>query len=119
MIGTSPERGATLELTPEGRRSWILRPGTTDHELVRAWSELPPILGFNRFGPSKAASMILARTTGGEPLLIALETGKGRVLVIAGPTWNWARASDGSRSTHRDFWRRALHWAAHREMPCE
>jgi RNA polymerase sigma factor (sigma-70 family) len=114
-----PENGLKLVLTEAGQKSWILQLGPTELDTIKIWGKLPPLLQVNRFGHPKASAQVLARTTGGEPLLVAQTVGKGRVLAIAGETWIWARFSDEGRSMHRKFWQRALAWTGNSHLPPE
>ena len=109
---TKQGNGLKLMLTEAGQKSWLLQLGPTEADTIRLWGKLPPLLQVNRLGHPKASAQVLARTTGGEPLLVAQAVGKGRVLAFAGETWMWARFSDEARSIHRKFWERALAWTA-------
>ena len=61
--------------------------------------------------------MVLARTgdPNAEPLMIASETGAGRVIAFGGETWVWPRASDQGQAAHRKFWRQVIFWLSHKE----
>ncbi len=102
--------GLKLMLTEAGQKSWLLQLGATEAETIRLWDKLPPFSYVNQLGRPKVKAQVLARTTGGDPLLVAQTVGKGRVLACAGETWMWARASEEARSIHRKFWERALAW---------
>ena len=112
-----PENGLKLVLTEAGQKSWILQLGPTESDTIKIWGKLPPFSRANRLGLPKAGAQVLARTTGGDPLLIAQAVGKGRVLACAGETWMWARASEEARSIHRKFWQRALAWTGTSHIP--
>jgi RNA polymerase sigma factor (sigma-70 family) len=114
-----PENGLNLVLTEAGQKSWILQLGPTESDTIKIWGKLPPFLHANRLGLPKAGAQVLARTTGGEPLLVVQAVGKGRVLACAGETWMWARASEEARSIHRKFWQRALAWTGTSHIPPE
>ncbi len=107
---TKQGNGLKLMLTEAGQKSWLLQLGPTEADTIKIWDKLPPFPHVNRLGRPKASAQVLARTTGGEPLLVAQAVGKGRVLACAGETWMWARFSDEARSIHRKFWQRALSW---------
>ena len=109
--------GLKLMLTEAGQKSWLLQLGPTEADTIKIWDKLPPLLQVNRLGRPKASAQVLARTTGGEPLLVAQTVGKGRVLAFAGETWMWARFSDEARSIHRKFWQRALAWTGNSPIP--
>ena len=107
---TKQGNGLKLMLTEAGQKSWLLQLGPTLADTIRLWDKLPPFLSVNQLGRPKVRAQVLARTTGGEPLLVAQAVGTGRVLACAGETWMWARSSDEARSIHRKFWERALAW---------
>ena len=108
-----------LVLTNAGQKSRMLQLGPTELDTIKIWGKLPPFLQVNRLGHPKASAQVLARTTGGEPLLVVQTVGRGRVLACAGETWMWARFSDEARSIHRKFWQRALAWTANSPIPPE
>ena len=107
---TKQRNGLKLMLTKAGQKSWLLQLGPTEAETIKIWEKLPPFLQVNQLGHPKVRAQVLARTTGGEPVLVAQSVGKGRVLACAGETWMWARFSDEARLIHRKFWERALAW---------
>ena len=54
------------------------------------WDKLPGLDGANRFERLKPTAQTLAVTPAGQPLLVAIESGSGRVLAFAGDsTWHW------------------------------
>jgi uncharacterized membrane protein len=110
-----PERGIKVHPEAGSLDNYVLRLGPTPAESTRTWSALPPIPGANRFGPAKESAVILARGDTQEPLMVAQDVPKGRVLAFAGETWPWYRQSDDSRAAHRKFWRQAILWLAHKE----
>lgn len=78
------------------------------------WKKLPPLLGANRFQTVKPLARVLAASPTGEPLLVAGEYGRGRVLAFAGDsTRRWWQY--GYQSEHKRFWRQVVLWLAHRE----
>ncbi|MEO1498394.1 MAG: glutamine amidotransferase [Planctomycetota bacterium] len=77
------------------------------------WAELPPLLGANRFDPTRlrlnAAVLAEADNAQRSPLLVAGQPGLGRVLAMAGDsTFQWVLAGQGE--AHRRFWRQAALW---------
>jgi hypothetical protein len=79
-----------------------------------AWSKLPALDGANKFDALKPAARPLAVTTDGKPLLVAGESGNGRVLAFAGDTtWHWAML--GFDREHKRFWRQVILWLAKKE----
>jgi hypothetical protein len=110
-----PEGGLKFIPSARGLDSYIFHIGPDKAETARIWDRLPPVTGTNRFGEPKLTASVLAEDPAHVPLMIELETGKGRVLAFGGETWVWARASDEGRSAHRKFWRQVIFWLAHRE----
>ena len=80
------------------------------------WEGLPPLKGANRFAGVKQLPgiQVLLRSPAGDPLLVAGEYDRGRVLAFAGDsTWQWWRR--GRQERHRRFWRQVVLWLARRD----
>jgi uncharacterized membrane protein len=111
-----PTGGLKFEPNPVGLQSYILRIAPTPEESRKLWESLPNMSGANRFGRPKDLATVLATIQGtGEPLMMSMETGSGRVLAFGGETWNWFRADERGLFAHRRFWRQAILWAAKKE----
>jgi uncharacterized membrane protein len=111
-----PPNGLKFEPNPMGLQSYILRLAPTPEESRKLWESLPNMNGANRFGTPKPLATVLATVQGTrEPLMISMETGRGRVLAFGGETWNWYRADERGLLAHRRFWRQAILWSAHKE----
>jgi hypothetical protein len=110
-----PENGLKVLPNATGLESFVMKIGSTRADTERLWAALPPITGANNLGRPKELAVVLARTPAGEPLMVGMDVGKGRVLGFGGETWAWARASDETREAHRKFWRQAVLWLAHKE----
>lgn len=83
-----------------------------------AWQRLPPLEGANRFVGVAFGANILAATSTGEPLLVAKDYGRGRVLAFAADsTWRWWMS--GHEAEHRRFWRQAVLWLARKDESTE
>lgn len=109
-----PEGGVKIVPNPLGLDEYVLRIAP-DRALAQAlWESVPPISGTNRLTP-KLAGRVWALTATGEPLVVALELGRGRTLAFGGETWPWYRYSEQSRQVHLNFWRNAILWLAHKE----
>ncbi len=81
-----------------------------------AWEKLPPLLGANRFKGLQPRALRLAESDGpsSEPLLVAWEYDRGRVLVFAGDsTHRWWR--QGFADLHKRFWRQCMLWLANQD----
>jgi hypothetical protein len=102
---------------PLGLDSYVLRLLPDRAANAALWDALPPISGANRFD-AKLAARVWALNPQGEPLIAALETGRGRTLAFGGETWPWARhglLADQSRLAHLNFWRNTILWLARKE----
>jgi uncharacterized membrane protein len=87
-----------------------------DAENAAAWKRLPPLSGANKFAEIKdaAGTVVLAESEAGQPLLVAGEYGRGRVLAMAGDsTWRWWM--QGQQAAHKRFWRQTVLWLVRRE----
>ncbi len=83
---------------------------------LRVWRELKPLKGANRWADVKQVPgiQILAVSQNDDPLLVAGEYGRGRVLAFAGDsTWQWWMR--GMSTLHRRFWRQVILWLARRD----
>jgi hypothetical protein len=85
-------------------------------ENLEAWMRLPKLRGANKFFAVKdaAGTLVIAESARGDPLMVASEYGRGRVLAFAGDsTWRWWM--QGFEEEHRRFWRQAILWLVRRE----
>lgn len=100
-----------IELQPV-EPSFVTRLSDSDNAAV--WSKLPPLLGANKFGALKPAARVLLASQAGDPMLVASEYGRGRVLCFAGDsTWQWPL--QGYDDQYRRFWRQIALWLARKE----
>ncbi len=86
------------------------------------WDALPPLDGANRIARNelKPNAQVLAEADDGErhPLLVAGQSGDGRVLAFAGDsTWRWPMGGFGE--AHRRFWRQCVLWLAKKDEQTE
>jgi hypothetical protein len=100
-------------------------PAATTDKIVRPtgnladiWAQLPPLDGANAFGAKelKPNALVLAETDDAQrhPLLVAGQSGDGRVLAFAGDsTWHWQMGGFGE--AHRRFWRQIVLWLAKKD----
>jgi len=105
---------------PLGLSSPILQLSADPHRNGRLWSELPPLLGANRFRGVKPGAVVLAETADARraPLLVAGMPGPGRVLAFAADsTWRWPMRGFGQ--AHKRFWRQAVLWLARKDVSSE
>jgi uncharacterized membrane protein len=96
-----------------GHPVMFLAPGAGNE---RAWSELPPLEGINKFERLKPGATILAETVEAPnwPVLVQGTWGAGRVLAFAGDTtWRWRM--EGHAREHKRFWRQIVLWLAKKD----
>ncbi len=111
-----PPGGIKFEPSPAGLQGFVLRLGPNAEESRRAWQALPATEEANRFGQPKPNSVVMAQAVpSGDPLMIGMDVGQGRVIAFAGETWSWYRAGEPGLLAHRRFWRQAILWLAHKE----
>jgi len=80
----------------------------------RAWDELPPLEGANRFDTLKPSALVLATDQRDRPLLVQQSFGAGRVMAFGGDTtWRWWL--HGAEDVHKRFWRQMVLWLAHKD----
>ncbi len=104
----------TLQLTPEGRRHYVMRLTPDAKTNAETWAALPPLDGANRLGKLKPGASLLAEGPQQEPLLVSQLYGLGRVLAFAGDTtYRWRLA--GFVDEHKLFWRQVVLWLAKME----
>ncbi len=89
---------------------------------LNPWTQLPPLDGANRFerGELKPNAQVLAEADDPQkhPLLVAGQSGEGRVLAFAGDsTWRWQMGGFGE--AHRRFWRQCVLWLAKKDEHTE
>jgi hypothetical protein len=89
---------------------------------LNPWSQLPPLDGANRIARNelKPNAQVLAEADDSQrhPLLVAGQSGDGRVLAFAvDSTWRWPMAGFGE--AHRRFWRQCVLWLAKKDEQTE
>lgn len=97
------------------------RPGASNRG-GSIWNQLPPLDGANRIEQKelKPNAQLLAEADDPQkhPLLIAGQSGEGRVLAFAGDsTWRWQMS--GFSEAHRRFWRQVVLWLAKKDEHTE
>lgn len=83
---------------------------------TQLWQNLKPLQGINRLGRlrSNLGTQVLLRSPTNEPIMVASESVRGRVLAFAGDTtWQWWLS--GHKKIHQQFWRQALLWLVNRD----
>jgi len=111
-----PPGGVKFTPSAVGVNSYLLQIGSEPADSQRLWELLPPLQGANRFGRPKLGAEVLGTVNGvaAEPMMLSIETGRGRSLAFGSDTWPWAREAVGVPA-HRKFWRQVIFWLAHKE----
>ncbi len=100
---SGPERPTTLELTPQGRTSPLLKLAPKEDENASIWQHFPRVYFTARVGRAKPAAQILlqdsdpAKATkyGKMPVIAFQQFGLGQVLYVGTDnTWRWRRNSN-------------------------
>ena len=100
---TGPERPTTLELTPQGRTSAMLKLSAKEDENTAIWKRLPRVYWVARVTRAKPAAQILLQDTdatkatrfGKMPVVAQQQYGLGQVLYVGTDnTWRWRRNAD-------------------------
>lgn len=99
--------------TRDGERRYLMQLTAIDND--RTWRALPNMSGANRLVPKSGAVEILAESERQEPLLLATDTGRGRVLALGvDETWRWHLR--GHAGEHQRFWQQVMLWLARKEF---
>jgi len=114
------ERPVQMKPTDAGLRlyGYVLGLANGQKEAEQAaWKQLPPLEGIARIKAREGPLInVLAESLSGDPVLVAQNYGKGRVLAFAGDsTWRWVRNPD-SQAKHSRFWRQMVVWLARQEL---
>lgn len=98
-----PDRPTTLELTPQGRTSAMLKLSAKEDENVAIWKRLPRVYWVARVTRAKPAAQILLQDSdatkatrfGKMPVVAQQQYGLGQVLYVGTDnTWRWRRNAD-------------------------
>ncbi|MBI4249450.1 MAG: hypothetical protein HY611_08095 [Elusimicrobia bacterium] len=115
--GSDLYRPGSFALKPRALQHPMLQWGGERSVLEGLWAGLPPLYGSNRFGAPRPDGVVLAvRDAGGEaePVVVAREIEKGRVLVAGTQsTWRWKLGEGsviGAGSFYNQFWDRAVEY---------
>ncbi|MEI9894489.1 MAG: hypothetical protein WDN28_11540 [Chthoniobacter sp.] len=99
----APERPTTLELTPLGRTSPMLRLSAKEEENGAIWKRFPKLYWVARVTRAKAAAQVLLQDSdatkasrfGKMPVVAQQQYGLGQVLYVGTDnTWRWRRNAD-------------------------
>ncbi len=118
LQSTAPGRQITHPVkmlpTRDGLRHYLMRLGGAEGDVDQVWRQLPDMSGANRLDLKSGAAEVLAASAQDEPLLIAADTGRGRVLALGiDETWKWHLHGYGEQ--HQRFWQQVLLWLARKE----
>jgi len=116
--GESPARNQIrlpVQMLPtrDGERRYLMQLSTLNNDQI--WRQLPAMSGAARLAPKSGAVEILAESQRQEPLLLAADTGRGRVLALGvDETWRWHLR--GFAAEHQRFWQQVVLWLARKEF---
>jgi hypothetical protein len=101
--------------TERGLDNYLMRIDPGGNQLQR-WQSLEPLEGANRLRlKQNSLAEVLAKSPENQPLLVAQEYGRARVLAFAGDTTYIWYVSDHQES-HQRFWRQVILWLCHKEI---
>ncbi len=98
-----PDRPTTLELTPQGRTSPMLKLSAKDDENAATWQRFPKVYWVARVSRAKPAAQVLVQDSdatkasrfGKMPVIAQQQYGLGQVLYVGTDnTWRWRRNTD-------------------------
>lgn len=101
--------------TELGAKRYVMQLAPPDRNAA-VWQSLPPLDGATRLSPKRDNPLIevWAETAQQQPLLVATEVGRARVIAFAGDTTRlWF--AQGHPAEHQRFWRQVIVWLAHKE----
>ena len=107
-----------MVVTDYGRTHPLMKlaPDATGN-VVKSWSDLPPVNDYNKTLDAKVGGIVLARGQaaqkgGPDPILLAYQRyGRGRTMALTtGSTWHWQMGMDFKDQTHEMFWKQTLRW---------
>jgi uncharacterized membrane protein len=103
---------ASVELTPQGADTQMLRFADTLDANRQSWSELPNVADYQVTGSLKPAAVTLLNVDtdiGQMPLLVTHPFGRGHAWILAsGGTWRWQMSLPLEDQRHETFWRQLL-----------
>lgn len=105
-----PQRMVPTDL---GLKRFVMQLAPAEKNRAR-WEALAPLLGATRLTPKHELVEVWAQTRAGEPLLLAAEIGRARVVAFGGDTtYQWVLHGQGEE--HQRFWRQMILWLARKE----
>ncbi len=109
-----------MQPTLAGQLHFALRLAQGREANAAAWAKLPPLDSAVKFRGIRKGAVVLADAGEDKPLLVAWNSGDGRVLAFAGDsTWRWPmHGIDDEHSfgaEHKRFWRQIVLWLAKKD----
>lgn len=99
--------------TERGQLEYVMQLGPVDRNRSM-WAELPALHGANRLKAKHDLVRVWATTEDKQPLLLATEVDKSRVVAFgADTTYRWCL--DGRSEQHQRFWRQMILWLAKKD----
>ncbi len=105
---------ATVELTPAGADSPIVRLMDDPEKNVDRWKKLTYLMDYQDAGTPKPGATVLAEMHAGGrklPLLVTQDYGRGHTAVMAtSGSWRWQMSQPLGDRAHDTFWQQLLRW---------
>jgi uncharacterized membrane protein len=113
--GTFHRAFTSVELTPQGAQSVLLRLDDDPAKNLARWKTIPQIADYQEVGEPKPGATVLmqSKPTGKppQPLLVTENYGRGRTVLMATQgTWRWKMWMDHNDKTHATFWQQILRY---------
>ena len=113
--GTFHRVFTSVELTPQGAQSVLLRLDDDPAKNLARWKTIPQVADYQEVGEAKpgATTLMMSKPTGKapQPLLVTENYGRGRTALIATQgTWRWKMWLDHADKTHATFWQQMLRY---------
>jgi len=87
--------------------------GADAAETLEIWSDMPALAGAFVGLSAKRGATVLAQDQDGNPLLVVLRSGRGRVAcLLVDSTFRWFFTEQETQDHHRRFWRQLALWAS-------
>jgi uncharacterized membrane protein len=113
--GTFHRVFTSVELTPQGAQSVLLRLDDDPAKNLARWKTIPQVADYQEVGEAKpgATTLLVSKPTGKapQPLLVTENYGRGRTALMATQgTWRWKMWLDHADKTHPTFWQQLMRY---------
>lgn len=106
---------SSVELTPAGAQSLMLRLDDDPARNAERWKKMPQVADYQEAGEAKPGATVLLNVIPpgrkAMPLLVTQNYGRGRTAVFAtGGSWRWKMWLDHADRTHANFWQQMFRY---------